>query len=888
MRYKWNILKAALGLVIGIAATNSVEVGEAVTEQSFAAQSLSPIMALPEKRLAIPFMSDVLKSLRDQKQDSVLSALRDLDQRAEKVRVAAAGKLRSSMGSLDTKSRVAIKLQLARHTAGFTAGGSRLGGSNAAYRSQLAGALQSAQSLEESDRVAAGHYALSLWRMAEGSKIDWARPPFRINLLGDANLGKALIERSAIADWQARDYKASIRKYKALSAGSSGTLVRADFDMRTLHLARLMSEQSGKPSVYEVQLMALEKDYLDSGLLGSGNETRAKAVEGEIVQRHKTFVLGTMVRATGAKAGRRDRTEAIAMGQRLLKAMPADSESTSIKAKMAGLYEKNEQYAEAVSLYKELAASAAEGSRNTYLIAAVRAQSVLSSWPITVPWNGAKRGSEEARTELLSIYQQLASNNGQKSWEISAHQGLLMVELGRRDEAFSLWHELLKSQPSGIHASNATGHMLTFYASEQNWVELEKMSRFAREHNIAALYKGRSVDTYEQLALALLEQGKSAIGEQKYKDATKKLIEVVKQYPRFKRCDEAMFLLSSAYRGAGDHVAAINTLVAFDKRFSESKYHRQAMLNGGDWAQNMALEEQAVHFHERFLAKYGKDQDAQKIRDQLTALHLGLGHYAHALNVLQSTVANTSDSQVKAAALAQIMEIERRSGSMVRAAATAKQISSSSDVSGDQKASALAVRAQVAASQGKFAEVQSIEKELQGLSGQVAQESLAGTRYILANARSKAPIKSFNNLELRDPLATLQSQYAAYKSVRQAYNSVCDAGSTSFCPLAMMKLSQLSATFAEHIQDISIQDSLAPEVVSRFKSHQSAIMSDVTSTAQQSDAKALAMVQNGHSDPDTTQAVLWQAAGDWQSDRVSGSTGNGFVQWSVDEGAGHE
>jgi hypothetical protein len=234
------------------------------------------------------------------------------------------------------------------------------------------------------------------------------------------------------------------------------------------------------------------------------------------------------------------------------------------------------------------------------------------------------------------------------------------------------------------------------------------------------------------------------------------------------------------------------------------------------------------------------------------------------------------------------MEIERRSGSMLRAAATAKEIARAGDVSDDSKASALAVRAQVAASQGKFADVQTIERELQGLSGQIAQESLAGTRYILANARSKSPIKNFNNLELRDPLATLESQYAAYKSVRQAYNSVCDVGSTSFCPLAMMKLSQLSASFAEHIQDISIQESLASEVVARFKSQQAAVMSDVTSTAQRSDAKALSMVQNGHSDPDTTQAVLWQAAGDWQSDRVSGSTGNGFVQWSVDEGAGHE
>ncbi|MBM4252265.1 MAG: hypothetical protein FJ146_09860 [Deltaproteobacteria bacterium] len=888
VRYKWNLIKAVVGLVIGIAATSSVEVGEAVSEQSFAAQGMAPIVSLPEKKLSLPFMAGVLRSLQSQHQDSVLVALRDLDQRAQNTRIAAAGKLRAALSSVDTKSRVALKLQLARHTAGFTAGGARLGGANMAYRSQLAGALQSAQSLDEADRIAAGHYAISLWRMAEGAKIDWAKPPFRLSLLRDDNLGRALIERSAIADAQSRDYKSALRKYKALTAGASGSVIRADFDMRALHLARLMGEQSNKPGIYESQLIALEKDYLDPSLLGSGNEARAKSVASEVVQRHKQFVLGTMTRAASQKASRRDRAEAIAMAHRLLKSMADDGESISVKSKMAGLYEKSQQYAEAVAIYKELAASAQEGSRTSYMVAAIRAQSILASWPLTVPWNDSKHGHEDARTELLSLYQQLSGNGQQKSWEIAAHQGLLMVDLGRRDDAYTLWQDQLKSQPAGVHAGNAAGHMLSAYAGDQNWPELEKMARFVREHKIAAVHHGKPIDTSDHLALALLEQGKGAIGESKYKDATKKLIEVVKQFPRFKRCDEAMFLLSSAYRGAGEHTAAINTLVAFDKRFATSRYYRQAMLNGGEWSQNMALEEQAAHFYERFLAKFAKDQESQKIRDQLTSLHVGLGHYASALSVLHATVANATDSQTKSAALVQIMEIERRSGSMVRAAATAKQIASTGDVGDDGKASALAVRAQVAASQGKFAEVQTIERELQGLSGQIAQESLAGTRFILANARSKDPIKSFNNLELRDPLATLKSHYGTYRSVRQAYNAVCDVGSTSFCPLAMMKLSQLSATFAEHVQDISIQDSLAPEVVSRFKSQQAAIMSDVTSTAQQSDAKALAMVQNGHSDPDTTQAVLWQAAGDWQSDRVSGSTGNGFVQWSVDEGAGHE
>ena len=112
------------------------------------------------------------------------------------------------------------------------------------------------------------------------------------------------------------------------------------------------------------------------------------------------------------------------------------------------------------------------------------------------------------------------------------------------------------------------------------------------------------------------------------------------------------------------------------------------------------------------------------------------------------------------------------------------------------------------------------------------------------------------NLSLRDPSATLKSHYNVFRGVRQAYQAVCEGGASSYCALAMMKLSQLSLDFVVVTQDIAVQDDLAPEVVQRFKALQQSITSDVTGTSQQADQKALAAVRAGLSDPDAAQAVL--------------------------------
>ena len=836
-------------------------------------------------------MGDVVRGLLEHRQDKVLQALSRLDQGTLQKRAEAAATVRRGLASLDSRTQVALRLHLARAVAGLSQNGQRVGGANAAYRGQLNTALQAAQSLTDQEKDATFGFAMSVWRMAEGAKIDWSRPPFKMTLVGNSNVPKAIIERAALADWRDRKPDVAVRKYRALAHSMNGTSSRAELDLRVLDLMRVTANSKSSPKIYENALIAAEKDYLDTSILGEGQESRIKSVQLEILKRHRALVLGEMAQASNQKSQVSDRKRAISMGRTLISILQSGPDVVTIRVKMAGLYEQNKQYAEAVGVYKELADASSKEAQRPYLISAIRVQSVVADWPRVAPWSGmpgGKVGKTDARGELLELYQRLAGVIEGRNWEVASQQGLLAVSLERRDEAFTLWQDLLKTKSTGVHAINAMGSMLTAYSAEQNWAETEKLARFSVEHRMSPVYRGKNLNTGDILAQAVLEQGKVALAEHKYQEAIRRFSEVVKAHAHFARCDEAMFLTASAFHGAGQHSDSLNSLLAFEQRFPRSGFYRQALLNGGDWSSAMASEDNTVFFYQRFVQRFGKDGEAQRVRDSLTALHIAMGHYSDALGVLQMSVAATDSNATKVAALTKIMEIERRSGTLARAGLAAQKILQSTEAGDEAKASALGVKARLAAAQGRYGEVESIAKQLAGMSSAAAQEALGGARYLLALARSKTPLKTFNNLELRDPAATLQAHYSSYRLTRQAFMSVCDAGATSYCPVAMMKLSELSKAFVESAQDIEIQENLAIEVVQRFKTQRQSIMSDVSNTAQQADAKAIAAVNSGLSDPDTTQAVLWQAAGDWQSERVSGSAGNGFVQWSADEGASHD
>jgi hypothetical protein len=828
-------------------------------------------------------MSGKLGGVLKERADFIVS-MHELNSGNSKEKTAAAARFARIAGTMGGEAKAAGNLIAARSMAGISASGARQHQAIDGYRRYLAAAAASARGLSDKQQEKIIGTALSIWRKAEGSRIDWAKPPFATQHFSQLADVRAVTERAAIAAYAKGQRPAAIRIYKSLAASYEGSLTRGDLDLRIADLYRAEYVTSKSPASYERTLLAMSRDYLDTGLLGQGNEARAKAVAADFSGRYKALVYQTMGKAAGRGAGSNDRLQAIAMADRYLATISDNKEIEQVKATVANLYVLNKQHDRAVALYKELAETTVTGQAKKYFVLAVRSQSVLAQWPETAPWSlNVRPGFSAEREELGQLYRKLAdADKGKFQWFITAQVGLLEVNLNRAEQAFTLWHEGLAKEAAGAHAANAAGFMLTAYKKAGDWTNLEALSRLCLKSQLAALYMNRPVNVTELLALALLEGGKDAIDQSKFDVAVAKLKEFVTQHPKAARHDEGFFFLATAYRGNNQHEASIKTLQAFVDRYPSSKYYRQALLNGGDWSTMMAFEENTMFFYNRFQEKFSNDAEAPRIRRDLVAIYLGRTLFAEAIGMMNTMIrAKNQPAEDKAFAVSTLMQTEEKHGSPARAEKAADLIIGANGLSDDVKAEAYALKARLSAKKQSIATIRQIEEKLAAMSGsQIVADSLGEVRYMLAFANSGAVVKDYYNLEVRNPTALLNKRFGEYKTARAAFLKVCSA-ENAFCAPAMFRLARVSEEFARSLENIEIQDTLAKEVIDNFGKTKQSIMNFVSMTIQKADSQAVAVVGQGQADPEWAQAVMWQNSSDWNFDRVSGETGNGYVQWST-------
>ena len=383
------------------------------------------------------------------------------------------------------------------------------------------------------------------------------------------------------------------------------------------------------------------------------------------------------------------------------------------------------------------------------------------------------------------------------------------------------------------------------------------------------------------MALALLEGGKVALAAQDWPNAVKRLKEFTNDFGRAKRHDEGFYLLSQAQRGAGEHTDSIKTLQAFLARHPNSKYARQALLDGGDHAAPMAWEENVIWFYSKFLTRFANDGEAVRVRESLLELYKGRGLWAEAGNTLRAMMRSAA-GEAKVAAALELMRIEIREGDLARAAGVAREIDKMPGAGPDARAEAWVTMARWSTQRKDHAGILAAERALTRLdtANPGVQEGLGAVRFILADSHGVNVQEDIFNLELRSPLATLNQQYSAFDSARKLYAQVCEAGRSSWCAAALFKTARLSEAVVRAIEDINVVQTLAKSEVDTFNNRKNAIMDEMASLAESSDNKSLAVIAEGNTNPDWTQAIMWHNSSDWNFDRVSGKTGNAYVQWS--------
>lgn len=881
----WSVLACSLAVALATLPSDYF---------SLHALKLAPVLPLGETSFNLPPIAELARSKESPLKVELFGYLRAFDKGSEAERSKARESFRRRESSLDENLKVAMRLSIARSLAGLSLDGRKIRPASPAYREALSSATHLAGRLPEESRVWVLRYAVSVWQRAEGRSLAWGKMPFRLNHFASLPQSRALIERVALEDLRDGKDEAAHRKYASLARSSSGAPVKALLDLRLLELKRLASVKSKNYRPYEDALASAAKEYMDPGILGTGNEARAKAVLAEIDKKHQNLVVTALNQASKSSASSRDRSLAIGMGERYLATLRDQGQIQDVKEKLALVYFSAGQHGRAVAVYKELAGAGPGYSpeQKRYLAMAIRSQSILATWPAEVPWQGFKGGHTAAREELLSLYKSLASSHnasndkGQAAdWFSVAHSGLLAISLGRGDEAFKDWTTLLGSQPHGVHAAHAAGYMLTAYEKAQDYGSLEQIARLSLAKGISPIYRKAQINPQNSLAIALIEQGKKALESQDFKLATAKLEELVKKHGGYKRHDEGLYLLGFGYRGLGRNDEAIKVRVTFAETYPNSSFYRDALLTGGAWASAMAFEENAIYFKDRFLKKFPRDQESVAMRQQLLNLYLGREIYADALKLLEQTANHPGvDGPTKADALAQIMRIEEVHGSKERAFAVANRLLAVPGASNDLQAQAYAIRTRYFAKKGDWGEVARIETRLAAMGDDpFVREALGEARFRRAVFESGTVVKDVFNLELKDPYATLNQRYQAFIKARDQLLQVCQGGATSFCVPAMTHLVTLGTEFLKSTDEIDIQPTLEATVVNRFRAFKDKVHREGTAAVQRAEGSFGSIAREGYTSPDWVQASEWQKNAEWTIDRSTGETGVGYVQWS--EGA---
>jgi hypothetical protein len=819
---------------------------------------------------------EALKKLKSQKLHSTLAvrvdflaAIAALDGNP-KARSQAIAALRNMRSRLGPDGALAVDLALGRSLAGLNTQGSKVRKPENSWRTFMSGAGNKAKNLSDREKDRVLSWIISVWRAVEGRSGGWSQPPVDLQAFPGNPLVQAIVERTALEDVKNRRWSSAARKYNVL-AKSQGANGRT-FATRALDIQQMEWTATKAATTFEKNLSNARQEWQE--------DTNVVA---DVNKRHRSLVDTTMTRA----ASNNDRRAAIALATRWIETGVDTAESERVRGRIAELHVASGQHREAVAVWLGLLEQQGEQSpdaakKRRWLRLAIRSQSILARWPGEAPWAGAPSGPQGERQQLLVIWKRLLDVDAEgAAWNDIAHVGLLEIAGGNTEAALALWNTGLARAHTGPQAAAAAGWMLDHYQRSSNWTALEALARLSREKSIPARHKGKLVDLYATMALALLEGGKTFLAAQDWPNAVKRLKEFTNDFGRAKRHDEGFFLLSQAQRGAGEHTDSIKTLQAFLARHPTSKYARQALLDGGDYSAPMAWEENVIWFHSKFLTQFARDGEAPRVRASLLELYKGRGLWAEAGDTLRATMRSAS-GETKVAAALDLMRIEIREGDLGRAAAVAREIERMPGAGSDAKAEALVTMARWSTQRKDNAGIVAAERALSKLeaSSPGVQEGLGAVRFILADSHGVNVQQDIFNLELRSPLATLNQQYRAFDSARSLYSKVCEAGRSSWCAAALFKTARLSEAVVRAIEDINIVQTLAKSEVDTFNNRKNAIMDEMASLAESSDNKSLAVIAEGNTNPDWTQAIMWHNSSDWNFDRVSGKTGNAYVQWS--------
>jgi hypothetical protein len=391
--------------------------------------------------------------------------------------------------------------------------------------------------------------------------------------------------------------------------------------------------------------------------------------------------------------------------------------------------------------------------------------------------------------------------------------------------------------------------------------------------------KGRDL-----LGQALLEGGLEKHRNQDYKSAVVKLKEFVDGWRDHKRHDEGFYMLADSHYLAANYRTALETMISFVKTYRETKFRQPALVNGGQWARSLAWDDHIMFFLEAHLKEFPRDDSALQSQDILADLYQGKEHYDPATRIMEIQLSDKRRSKEQKYDIArQLLDMHEKNGSQQSASRVADSMLKDFGSSPEIAATAYSLKARLV-SKDSPQKITAIAKRLGSLdsSNRVVGEAQSEASFLIAESMALGTFdQEIFNLASRNPLADLNASYNKYETVRGYYEGACAHAGSSWCGPSMHRLARVSFQYSKMIAPLDIPRTLAQTEVSAFLNRKKSIINTADQRSIAADERSLVEAKAGATHPDWTAAILWQNSTEWNSERVSGETGNGFIQWHV-------
>ncbi len=844
------------------------------------ANAQAPVLPLSLNNSRIPMLKS---ALLESKKSTLAEQLKILQTGKFEQQSQAAKAILSIIPKLSTRATVVSLLAVGRFYAGQSSNGKQLKNSDQSYRQYLVKASKKTTRYSEAERDAVFRFILATYRKAEPNN-SWTTSPLSQRAFRDLPAYQAFVERQALEHWHKDRRTKSIITYRRIAKKLTGKKQRSSIDRRYAYLSEKNYQKDGNITRHEKRLRILLSNYKDNQVFGAKNESLVISNKKRVLYYYERLAKKEIAAAEKKSSSSKHRLEVIPLVKRLISNLNDDKvKIRHYKEKLAKIYQVNEQHSRAVATYQSLIPGASLIKKSLYLKYAIKSQSILASWPQMVVWSSHKRIKKSQRALLRDLHNQRANlTSSEIKWRHSAHSGLISINLGDGKTAFSQWNNQLSENNITRTANEIAGFMAHTYKAQKSWGELEKISRLAKQKRFKFIFNKTGTSPKDMLALSLIEGGNQHLKTGQYSTAREKLLEFTSKFSRHKRYEEGLYHLALAQRGEGLHADSIKSLITILRDRPSSKYASRSALKCSEWSETIALEEELIYCGQTYL-KLSKNRGIKnKVRESLARIYIGRelhGQASYQLKMLARDTKLQRSKRIKFALKA--LEIEERYGSSVAAFEAAKLAESISKGNHDVKARALVVKARYFFETNRASKLERVISQVEKLNtdSKAVRESLAESRFYSAQLMAATKRPEIYSIELKNPSLVLEREFNHYKKIRDKYLSICEIGPNSYCGPAQISVTSIADDTLDRIEDISIADKLSKSLVDQFNSRKMKISDIIASDHQNFGEKALETVNNHHTSPNWTLQILWENSTDWNFDRITGETSNGFIQF---------